>query len=343
MRVKFFKKKDKETKKEKKNKIADNKSKIDSELNKGKVSKLYSAKTLKVIRGVLWALIGFVVLRGAVSLVRGSEADKIKVENTKLIETVNKQSGLETNAYSFAEAFTRDYFTRYPINTDFFKNNMLKYTNEALADAMNNNSYSEVISVNAFNFNKYSDNQYNVSVQANLKQYIPKPGQEKVPKDKLAYDMKLVTECIEVPVYVDNNGNMSVDDMPVMVSYPAKANVPQVVYQGEQETDPDVVNKMNDVLNNFFKAYYELDQTQIDYFLANGASQIRGTNGEYKLDKLDSVNIFRKDNNQYLATVELTINAFESQVKQRFNVILVKEGNKYLIKDLNSRMFNLNS
>lgn len=343
--MKFFKKKDKETKKEKKNKdkVSDNKPKIDSELNKGKVSKLYSAKTLKVIRGVLWALIGFVVLRGAVSLVRGSEADKIKAENTKLIETVNKQSGLETNAYSFAEAFTRDYFTRYPINTDFFKNNMLKYTNEALADAMNNNSYSEVISVNAFNFSKYSDNQYNVSVQANLKQYVPKPGQEKVPKDKLAYDMKLVTDCIEVPVYVDNNGNMSVDDMPVMVSAPAKANVPQVVYQGEQETDPDVVNKMNDVLNNFFKAYYELDQTQIDYFLANGASQIRGTNGEYKLDKLDSVNIFRKDNNQYLATVELTINAFESQVKQRFNVTLVKEGDKYLIKDLNSRMFNLNS
>ncbi|WWU66821.1 conjugal transfer protein (plasmid) [Clostridium baratii] len=282
------------------------------------------------------------MVRGAISIAKGSEADKIRSENNKLIENVSKQSGLETNAYSFAEAFTRAYFTRYPNDTEFFKNNMLKYTSEDLANAMNNNGYSEVISVNAFKFAKYSDNQFNVSVQANLKQYVPKPGQEKVPKDKLAYDMSMVTECIEVPVYVDNNGNFSVDDMPVMIAEPFKAESPHKEYTGEVETDAEVLSKVNDALNQFFKAYYELDQTQIDYFLAEGANKISGTNGKFKLEKLDAVNVFRNGDNKYLATVELTINAYESQLKQRFNVTLVKQGDKYLINELNTRIFNLN-
>lgn len=339
--MKFFKKKEKEEK-IKKVKKDDNKPKIDSKLNKGKVSKLYSAKKLKAIRAVIWALIGVVVVRGTISIIKGSEADKIRAENNKLIESVDKQSGLKTNVYSFAEAFTRAYFTRYPNDTEFFKNNMLKYTSEKLAEDMSNNGYSEVISVNAFNFDKYSDNQFNVSVQANLKQYVPKPGQEKVPKDKLAYDMNMVTECIEVPIYVDNNGNFAVEDVPVMVAAPVKAQVDQKYYEGEIENDSEIVGKINDALNQFFKAYYELDQTQIDYFLAEGANKISGTNGKFKLETLDSVNVFRDGENKYLATVELTINAYESQLKQRFNVTLVKQGDKYLISELNTRTFNLN-
>lgn len=276
------------------------------------------------------------------SLARGSEADKIKAENQKLLESVNKQSGIETNAYSFAEAFTRDYFTRYPTNKDDFKKRITKFTSEQLVNDMNNDSYSEVISVSAFSFEKYSENQFNVSVQANIKQYTPKPNQEKVPLDKLAYDTSIVTECIEIPIYINNSGNMSVDDLPVMVSAPITAKAPEKEYTGDTETDTDIVNKINDALTQFFKAYYELDQTQIDYFLATGAEQIRGTSGEFKLDKLESVNVFRKGDNQYLATVELTINSFGNKVKQRFNVTLVKEGDKYLIKELNSRIFNLN-
>lgn len=336
--MKFFKKKEKEEKIKK----DDNKPKINSKLNKKKDSKLYSAKNLKVIRAVLWFLIGFVVIRGAVSLVRGSEADKIKTENNKLLERVNKQSGLEARTYSFAEAFTREYFTRYPSNKDDFKNRILKFTSEQLADDMNNDSYSEIISVSAFSFEKYSENQFNVKVKANLKQYTSKAGQEKVAADKRVYDTNIVTECIEIPICVDNNGNFAVDDLPVMVSDPVKSDVSQKEYSGQNESDTDVVNKITDSLNQFFKAYYELDQTQIDYFVATGANKIEGTGGKYKFERIDVINVFKQDNNSHLATVELTINSYGNEVKQRFNVTLVKEGDKYLIKELNSRKFNLN-
>lgn len=75
-------------------------------------------------------------------------------------------------------------------------------------------------------------------------------------KDKLAYDMNLVTKCIEVSIYISNNCNMLVDDFTVIVSMPQKAEVPVKQYTGESEMDVDTVNKINNSMGQFFKAYY---------------------------------------------------------------------------------------
>lgn len=317
------------------------KEKLNKKLNKNKETKLVKKTPYKAIRIALWVLIGIILFRGTMTLIRGSEADKIDKQNKAFLQTLSKESGLEARAFNFAEAFTRDYFNRYPVNTDYFKNNMMQYTSEQLANDMNNDSYSETISVSTFSFAKYSENQVNVKVEAKIKQYTPKSGQDKVAKDKLAYDMNLVTECIEVPIYISNNGNMSVDDLPVMVSMPQKAQVPAKQYTGETETDADTVNKINNSIGQFFKAYYELDQTQLDYFLADGSKEITGTNGQYKLSKIDAINIY-KVGSEYLATVDLTINNYGNDLKQHFNVTLVKQGDKYLIKSLQPRISNLN-
>lgn len=45
---------------------------------------------------------------------------------------------------------------------------------------------------------------------------------------------------------------------------------------------------------------------------------------------------------EYLATVDLKINNYGNDLKQHFNVTLVKQGDKYLIKSLQSRISNLN-
>lgn len=311
-------------------------------LNKRTTNKLVNRTHYKAVRIVLWVFIVIILVRGTMNLIRGSEAAKIDKQNKAFLQTLSKERGLEAKAFNFAEAFTREYFNRYPTNTYYFKNNMMRFTSEQLANDMNNDSYSETVSVSAFYFSQYSENQVNVKVEARIKQYVPKPGQANVPKDKLAYDINLVTECIEVPIYISSNGNMSVDDLPVMVSMPKKAQVPDKQYTGETETDADTVNKINDSINQFFKAYYELDQTQLNYFLDDGSKEITGTNGQFKLNKIDSINIYKLQNNEYLAIVDLTINNYGNDLKQHFNVTLVKQGDKYLIKSLQPRTSNLN-
>lgn len=336
----FFKKKNKEKvlkKLEKKQK-----EKLNKSINKNLSNKLVKKTPYKALRIALWVLIGVILFRGTMTLIRGSEAEKIDKENKAFLQTLNKESGLEIKAFNFAEAFTRDYFNRYPINTDDFKNRIMKYTSEQLASDMNNDSYSETISVSAFSFAKYFENQVNVKVEAKIKQYTKKAGQDKVSKNDIAYDTKLVTECIEVPIYISNNGNMSVDDLPVMVAMPKKAQVPNKQYTGDTETDTNITNKINNSIEQFFKAYYELDQTQLDYFLADGSKEITGTNGQYKLNKINAINIYKLQNNEYLATVDLTINNYGNDLKQHFNVTLVKQGDKYLIKSLQPRTSNLN-
>lgn len=318
------------------------KDKLNKNINKKKTNKLVSKAPYKAVRIVLWVLIGIILVRGTMNLIRGSEADKIDKQNKEFLQTLSKESGLEAKAFNFAESFTREYFNRYPTNTDYFKNNMMQYTSEQLANDMNNDSYSETVSVSAFSFSQYSENQVNVKVEARIKQYVPKPGQNNVPKDKLVYDTNLVTECIEVPIYIASNGDMSVDDLPIMVSMPKKAQVPESQYTGETETDADTVNKINNSINQFFKAYYELDQTQLNYFLADGSKEITGTNGQFKLNKIDSINIYKLQSNEYLAIVDLTINNYGNDLKQHFNLTLVKQGDKYLIKSLQPRTSNLN-
>lgn len=320
----------------------DKKKAMDKELNNRKEAKIASIIPYKAVRAFLWALIGIILIRGTGTLIRGSEAEKIDKQNKIFLENLNKESGLEAKAFSFAESFTREYFTRYPTNKDDFKNRILKFTTEQLADDMNNNSYSEVISVSAFSFEKYSTNQFNVGVEARVKQYVPKPNQENISLDQLQYDTNLVNLCIEVPIYISENMDMAVDGLPVFISGKEKAEVNVEGLNKEVENDPEVVNKLIDSITQFFKAYYEQEQTQIDYFLENNSEIIKKPLGDSNFERLDNVALYKVEENQYLAVVKLTIKSYGNEVKQGFNITLVKNGDKYLIKDLNTRTTNLN-
>ena len=320
----------------------DKKKEVDKELNNKREARIASIIPYKAVRAFLWVLIGFVLIRGSGTLIRGSEAEKIDKQNKAFLETLSKESGLEVKAFSFAESFTREYFTRYPKNKDDFKNRIIKFTTEQLADDMNNNSYSEIINASAFSFEKYSDSQFNVGVEARVKQYVPKPNQENISLEQLEYDTNLVTLCIEVPIYISEDMNMVVDGLPVFISGKEKAEFNIERLNEQVENDSEIVNKVTDSITQFFKAYYEQDQTQIDYFIENNSETIKKPLGDSKFEKLDNVALYKLENNQYLAVVKLTIKSYGNELKQGFNLTLVKDGDKYLIKDLNTRTTNLN-
>ena len=335
--MKFFKKKELKTSE----KGTNEKAAIDKEINNSKVNKLVKFKGLKVLRGVIWSLIVILIIRGGVALFKGDQAETIAKQNEMFLESLSKSSGVESKLFSFAEEFTREFFTRYPTNTEDFKERILKFTTEQLANDMNNSSYSEIINASAFSFEKYSDNQFDVSVCAKIKQYVPSEGQENVSKENMEYDITLVTEYIKIPIAIDESGQMIVEDVPAIVAAPEKADIKSTEYKGEAVSDPNETKKINDMITEFFKAYYSGEQTQLDYFLENREA-IKVETGRFGFEKVDSTNIYSLGNNEYLVTVNLKVKAFNNELIQRFNLNLIKNNDKFLVKSLNTRVKNLN-
>ena len=335
----FFKKK--ESNASEKEKKTNEKAAINKQINNSKVNKLTKFNGIKVLRGVLWTLIVILIIRGGVTLFKGDQAEAIAKQNELFLENLSKNNGLESKLFSFAEEFTREFFTRYPSNTEDFKKRILKFTTEQLASDMNNSSYSEIINASAFSFEKYSDNQFDVSVCAKIKQYVLKPGQESVPQENKEYDTALVTEYIKIPIYIDGNEKMIVEDIPGIIAAPEKPELKSAEYRGEEITDSEVSKKINEMITEFFKAYYSGEQTQLDYFLENREA-IKVETGRYAFEKVDSTNIYILENDEYLVTVNLKIQAFDNELLQRFNLKLVKNGDKFLVKEINTRVKNLN-
>ena len=83
----------------------------------------------RIARAFIWVLIGILCFRGGVSVFKGNQSEALKKENEKILNNMEKQSSLETQAFSFAEEFAWDYFSRYPSDTQDFvkKNNKVHY------------------------------------------------------------------------------------------------------------------------------------------------------------------------------------------------------------------------
>lgn len=331
----FFRKKDKSNMD-----LEDSVANLDKQVNGVKEKKLVSVMPFKIARAFIWVLIGILCFRGGVSVFKGNQSEALKKENEKILNNMEKQSSLETQAFSFAEEFAWDYFSRYPSNTQDFVNRITKYTTEQLANEMNNGTYSDVIYTSAFYFEKYSENQVNVSVKARVRVYTPKAGQEETPKDQLQYDTNLVDYYLEVPIVFDKNMNMAVDALPVMTAPPEKAYFKNKEFSGTSENDADKTKKITDSVSQFFKAYYEQNQTQIDYFLVDGAD-IRGAGQKFSFNKIDRINIYKLSDKEFLAIVDLNVDSFGNAIKQGFNLTVVQEGDKFLVKTLEPRTSNI--
>ena len=108
-----------------------------------------------------------------------------------------------------------------------------------------------------------------------------------------------------------------------------------------QEGDTATIQKINEGLVEFFKAYYSGEQTQLDFFLEKEGA-IKSVNSSSEFVSINKSTIFKLNEKEHLVTVELTIKSFGNDFKQRFNVRLVKNADKYLVKSLDTRVSNLN-
>ena len=304
--------------------------------------KLKSATGIRVARYILWTLIVFLLIRGAVSILKPSPINIILDNQEKFEAKLSKESLLESRAFSFAENFAEEYFNLYYGDSEDYSNRLSKYMDKQIIDGLDKKGYMTTDHVKAYSVERYSENQLDVFVYSKVQFRTEKKGQDKVQDvTKKQYNIHKKDVYIKVPIFYDDNGNMIVEDAPLIVAAPDLASYEiKDTYLGEEVADNDTTNAIKDSLNQFLKSYYQEEQTQVDYFLKSPGS-IKAVRAGDEFTGIESIKVIVLGSNKYKSIVEYKINSPGKTVKQKVNIDLTFEGDKYLVESMNSRTLNI--
>lgn len=304
--------------------------------------KLKSATGIKVVRFVLWAFIIFLIIRGAVTILKPDPINTILKSQKDFEAKLSSENLLESRAFSFAENFANEYFNLYFGDAEDYTNRLRKYMYEDTLNSLNKKGYMTTDYVKAYSVEKYSDNQLDVFVYAKVQYRTEKGGQDKVHDvKKRQYDIHLRNVYIKIPIYYDKNENMIVEDAPLFVSEPENIDYKLVDnYSDKEIADNNKTNEIKDSLNQFLKSYYQEEQTQVDYFLKVPGS-IKAVKSDHRFNGIEAITVIILDSNKYKAVVEYTVNSPGKDLKQKINLALIFEGDKYLIETMNTRTVNV--
>lgn len=305
-------------------------------------SRVIKTTFFKGVKLLLWLAIAFVFFRGIMTMVRGDPVQGMENQEKNFMQQVSQTNQMEDRAFSFAQNFAKDYMTHIPKDDDDYKNRISKYvsTNVLNNVKFTDNDYTVVLYSQAYDIKKYSENQFDVYVYLRV-QYRTQKSNYQV--DGSQYNVTEDDMYLDVPIAYTNN--FVVEDIPVVVAAPSKGYVDNKYYNGDS-ADSDVSKNIETDLNQFFKAYYGENQTQIEYFLSlDEGYTVNALNGRYTFDKIDKISTYNTSaKNVYLAVVEFKVKDTNgTELLQRFNVKLTMKNNKYYINQLNTRNVNVST
>lgn len=345
--MKFFnKKKNLQNEEAKKKKEDKNKEKGEKKSLKERILdkpvKLKTDTGIKVLRFIIWAFIILIFIRGIGTIIKADPVKEIKKEQDEFLVQLSERNLLESRAFSFAESFAREYFTIYIDGKDDYIKRLSKYMQNSVAETVDATGYMIPDEVRAYNIEKYSDNQVDVFVHGIVQIKTEKPGQEGITdKNKKQYDTTLKDVYIKVPIFVDKLGNMIVEDLPLLIGEPTLPEYKRVDNTlGASSADYNIQEDIKGSINQFLKAYYEEEQTQVDYFLIKPGS-IKAVGGNSIFKEIESIKVYDLGSNKYQAILVYKVNNSGKELRQKININLEYKDDKYLISEMNTRTTNL--
>ncbi|MFT8352891.1 conjugal transfer protein [Clostridium saccharoperbutylacetonicum] len=305
-----------------------------------KISLLSKTTVSKCVKLLLWIAFAFVFIRGTFTLVRADPVKDMQNQEKIFKKQISETNVLENRAFSFAQNFAKDYMTHIPKDEESYKSRLSKYMTSNLMNNIkfNDNDYTIVLYSEAYDIKQYSEKQFDVYVYLRVQYRTPKTTLQ---LDASQYAISEDDMYLDVPIaYTDD---FVVEDMPVVVAGPGKGYVDTKYYNGDS-ADMEISKNVEKDLNQFFKAYYEQNQTQIDYFLSlDEGYTVKALNGRYTFDKIDKIATYNTNSkNVYLAIVEFKVKDVNgTELVQKFNVKLTMKNDKYYINQLNTRSINI--
>jgi hypothetical protein len=297
---------------------------------------------LKILRVLFWGILIVFFLRGVVVSLQPTDEQQVKetIDNFKREFAAFKGENEEIMA--FAQNFAREYLTYSANGGDEHKSRLQPYISNrinSLSDITDFSGSATANYVQAYRKELYAPDQYDVYVLADVSYMTTQTD------GGITTTVTTVTPTyLKIPVYAGNGGYI-VEDLPVFVADSLlMGNYSPRSVSLARASDAEVA-AIKTALLNFLTAYYEADQSVIDYYLSPAAdkSTFWGLNGRYRFDRLDALSCYALDSNEYLCLVGFFIKDGINDVGlyQEFNLLIRSEGTRYYIKDMDTKTINL--
>lgn len=303
-----------------------------------KVSKFRTESFNKPLRIIIWLILGFILFKGIYTSIKPSDMGAIKREVSTFKEQLLSSKSVHFEASAFAERFTNEYFTYSKNSSEDYQQRVSKYLPNFLTTRMiPKQQAARALYVKAYKVVEISPKQYDVYVNALVEYQITKVDLE---------GTNTTTQTITAPTNLivplqRVQDQYCLEDLPVLIAEESTKQADNNQFNGRSAEDKDS-KQINDMLNNFFKAYYEQTNTQIQYFCYDSNTNIRGLEGRYKFKKIDTMQVYQLEG-EFLATVQLTaIDINEVEIPQNFSIYLKQRNDsRWYVTKLGARIRNL--
>ena len=305
-----------------------------------KAQTLRMARGMKAARVILWAMLVFLCLRGAVSIAQGG-TQSAAVDVGRLRQEIAVERARDAQMLSFAEDFAREYLTYNAGGDQDYRQRISAYAPESLFSAVRIGSGSaEAISATAYRHKAYSDTQEDVWVRLTVR-YTTR---EYNATGDTMETSQLHEATLKVPIAFTSDGFI-VEDYPAFVTDARKAtDYAQESYTGknaEKETQVAV----EAALENFFRAYYAENMSVIRYYLTPDAEldDFFGLSGRVAFQRLAECSVYMsEESDALLAIVGVEVADVSGLVvMQRFHVELEPQDGQIHVRSINIRSKNI--
>lgn len=318
---------------------------VDKEI-KQKAYILKKNTTMKFLRVIFWGILIFLLIKGIVVSFRPDNS----VEVREMIKNFKEEYGIlkdeSEGIYSFTKNFVKEYLTYSNDFEEEYKERIKPYVVREIynmPDILDFKGNTEVLYVEAYRKEDYTENRSDVYVLADIRYSIQKISEDGEDYDTIIEEGRSI---LKVPVYKKNN-KFIVEDLPLFVQDDVQLDeenyTTEDVYMREMQDDQEK-EVIKEMLNNFFTAYYKDEQGIIDYYISPDAEKENfiGLNGRYLFKEIKDIQILEGEGSKTcIIKVNIVDGINGATIQQRFCLNIIKDKDHYYVKDITTKSKNL--
>lgn len=334
----FFKKKSPEDV-EQSTKRTENKKKKSDKSFKPKAPKTLAGRT--ILRYAFWTLTLLIFARGCASFVQGE----------KVVQQINnygtEQTIIPESIKGFAVDFATEYFTWDERGLNDRGTRLDKFIDGIDQDAglkpYDIKGNSRVLSAEVYKADQIDEQHIDVTVLIRREVQVPKIGEPSKKENKLDFDYIMDKSYVVVPVTRNSTGYV-IKQYPRFIAGDEKSTTLEVVGRGPLVDDESLIQKSNELAENFLKTWYEANVTQLKYFYLDtetSPNNVPKTN--YILDSVQSVALYHPLDYQNGASpggtyvLEATVvvrNEIEEKFTNTWILNVIDQGGRLYVKSI---------
>lgn len=335
-----------ETKQKKKKERVEKEKRVRQPRKRTEVYVMRKNTVMRIMRISLWTMLLFIFIQGVRVCIQKDSTEQAQAIIRDFRREFSDYKDDNEEIMGFAQNFAREYLTYEKRQESDYAQRIMPYVSKEIysraGDLMNFSGKATAVYVQAYRKETYAKDQYDVYVLSAV-EYEQEVMSEDDGEVKTNTMLQTQSVTLKIPIYSEK-GRYVVEGIPVIVNdRMGIENYSTPSYAGTTILD-DRINAIREAVTSFLTAYYEQDQNVIEYYLTKDAdrTKFQGLSGIYKFGSLESMNCYDTDDG-ILCLVEFTVTDVESgsELLQSLNVSVTADGDKYYIKDMNTKTGHL--